>query len=122
MGQATDAVKVFGFGFILGGRLLGHQHDLLAGLHGHFEGLDRFRAADEKRDHHVRKDHDVAQRQQRQFEGFRERVGVRHQCAFEMGLSPLDGGGEPDFKNPRLSSSRRPWAGRRRSATAGCHR
>ena len=47
-------------------------------------------------------------------DGFRKRVGVRHQNAFEIGMSPLDGGGTPDFKKPRLSWSRRPWADPRR--------
>ena len=53
-------------GSSLAGGLLGDQHDVLARLHRHFERLDRLRAADEQRNHHVREDDDVAQRQQRQ--------------------------------------------------------
>jgi hypothetical protein len=60
----------------------------------------------------VREDDDIAQRQQRQFDGFRERVGVRHYDAFEIGMCPLRGGGEPQFKT-RLSWSRKPLADRR---------
>ena len=64
--DAADLEHVVGLGLVLAGRLLGDQHDLAAGFHRHFERLDRFRAADEKRDDHVRKDDHVTQRQQRQ--------------------------------------------------------
>jgi hypothetical protein len=53
--QAADAVEVLRFRLVLGRRFLGQQQDVLAAFHGHFEGLDRFRAADEERDDHVRK-------------------------------------------------------------------
>ena len=67
-GDAADLEHVVGLGLVLAGGLLRHQHDLALGLHGRFERLDRFRAADEQRDHHVREDHHVAQRQQRQVD------------------------------------------------------
>lgn len=40
VGNATDFVDIFGRGLILGGCLLGSQHDALALLHGGFERLD----------------------------------------------------------------------------------
>ena len=113
VGEAADAVEILRLRFVLGGRFLGHQQDVLAAFHGHFERLDRFRATDEQRNDHVREDDHVAQRQQRQFDGFRKGVGVRHYDAFEIGMSPLLGGGKPQFK-PRFSWNRRPSADRRK--------
>ncbi len=66
VGDAADRIEVVSFGLVLGGRLLRHQQDALAGFHGDLERLDRLRAAHEQRDHHVGEDHYVAQRQQRQ--------------------------------------------------------
>ena len=40
VGNTTDTVQIFRCRFVLCGRLLGHQHDVLAGLHGHFQCLD----------------------------------------------------------------------------------
>ena len=65
-GDAADVVQVVGGRLVLGRRLLRDQQDVLAGFHRDVERLDRLRAADEQRNHHVRKDDDVAQRQQRQ--------------------------------------------------------
>ena len=65
-GDAADVVQVLGRRVVLGRLLLGDQQDVLAGVHRDVERLDRFRAADEQRDHHVREHDDVAQRQQRQ--------------------------------------------------------
>ncbi len=64
--DAADRVQVLGRRIVLGGRLLRHQQDLLAGIHRDVEGLDRLRPADEQRDHHVRENDDVAQGEQRQ--------------------------------------------------------
>ncbi len=47
------------------GLLLRHQHDALVGAHGDVERLDGLLAPDEQRNHHVRIDDDVAQRQHR---------------------------------------------------------
>ncbi|MCY1509088.1 hypothetical protein D9M68_434180 [compost metagenome] len=44
------------------------QEDLLVAGHGGFQCLDRLFAADEQRDDHVWVDHDVTQRQKRQFD------------------------------------------------------
>ena len=50
-------------------------------FHGLVEGEDRLVAADEKRDHHVRVDHDVAQRQDRHAGG----LGSTRGLAFRFG-------------------------------------
>ena len=63
-------------GLVLGGGLLGDQQDALARLHRGLQRLDRLRAPDEQRDHHVREHHHVAQRQQRQRRPCR-RLGSR---------------------------------------------
>ena len=66
--DAADLEHVVGLGLVLAGGLLGDQHDLPARFHRDLERLDRFRAADEQRNDHVREDDDVAQRQQRQLD------------------------------------------------------
>ena len=65
--DAGDFIHVLGGGLIFGCRLLGNQHDAFACLHRGFQRLDGFRAPDEQRNDHVRKNHHVAQRQQRQL-------------------------------------------------------
>ena len=70
-------------GLVLAGGLLGDQHDLAAGFHRGFERLDRLGAADEQRNHHVREDDDVAQRQQRQ----RDRLGGQDGMTGHWGTS-----------------------------------
>mmetsp|Transcript_15238 Transcript_15238/g.28562 ORF Transcript_15238/g.28562 Transcript_15238/m.28562 type:complete len:338 (-) Transcript_15238:699-1712(-) len=70
-GNAADLEHVLGLGLVLAGRLLGDQHDLAAGFHRGFQGLDGLGAPDEQRDDHVREHDHVTQRQQRQ----RDRVG-----------------------------------------------
>ena len=70
-GDAADFEHVVGFGLVLAGRFLGDQHDLTAPFHGQLQRLDGFRASHKQWDHHVGKDHDVAQRQQRQRQRFR---------------------------------------------------
>ena len=66
----ADRVEVAALGIVDVGLLLGDQQDLLVAPHGLVEGEDRLVAADEKRDHHVRVDHDVAQRQDRHAGGY----------------------------------------------------
>ena len=61
--HGAEAVQVLELRIIDVGLLLRHQHDALVGPHGRIERLDRLLAAHEQRDHHVRIDHDVAQRQ-----------------------------------------------------------
>ena len=68
-GDAADRVEILGRRIVLGGRFLRDEQDVLAGVHRDVERLDGFRAPDEQRDHHVREDHDVAQREQRQRSG-----------------------------------------------------
>src|SRR4029077_12918774 len=50
---------------VVGGRHLRRKKDELVGLHDLFESANRFLAADEKRHDHMRKNHDVAERQNR---------------------------------------------------------
>ena len=77
-GNSADFVQVVETGFVLGRRLLRHQQDVLAALHCDFERLDRLGTAHEQRDHHVRKHHYVAQRQQRQGNGICELGDLAH--------------------------------------------
>jgi hypothetical protein len=67
IGHAADFVNVRWRRLILGGRLLGRQHDALALLHGGFQRLDGFWSANKQRDYHVREDYNIPQRQQRQL-------------------------------------------------------
>jgi hypothetical protein len=65
VGNAADLVQVLGGRLILGRGLLRDEQDALARLHGDLHRLDRLGPPHEERDHHVRKHHDVPQRQQR---------------------------------------------------------
>ena len=65
-GDGADRIEVFGRRVVLGGGLLRDEQDVLAGVHRDVERLDRLRAADEQWNDHVRKDHDIAERQERQ--------------------------------------------------------
>ena len=79
--DAADVVEVLGGRVVLRGLLLRDEQDVLAGVHRHVERLDRLRASDEQRDHHVREHDDVAQRQQRQRRDVgREGSVVGHAC------------------------------------------
>ena len=64
--DAADRVEILGVRIVLGRGLLRDEQDVLARVHRDVERLDRLRAPDEQRDHHVREHDDVAQRQQRQ--------------------------------------------------------
>ena len=75
VGDAADAVEILGQRIVLRGGFLRDQHDALARFHRRLERLDRLRAPDEQRDHHVREHHHVAQRQQRHL---CEALFVRH--------------------------------------------
>ncbi len=68
-GDRADSVEVVGGGLVLGGGLLRHQQDALTGVHRQLERFNRLGSPNKQRDDHVRKDHDVAQRQQRQIHG-----------------------------------------------------
>ncbi len=58
------------FAWVVVGRiLLGQEQYLLVASHGGFKGLDGFLPPNEQRNHHVRVDHYVAQRQKGQFDG-----------------------------------------------------
>ena len=64
-GQRAHLVDGVGRRIVVAGILLRGEQDLLVGAHHFFERVDRLLAADEQRHDHVRKDDDVAQRQDR---------------------------------------------------------
>ena len=61
----ADPVQILALRIVDVGLFLRDQQDALVGLHGEIERDDGFLAADEQRDHHVRINHYVAQRQYR---------------------------------------------------------
>jgi hypothetical protein len=65
IGQHTGAKDAVFRGFIDRSVLLRGKQDRAVRFHHGFQGADRFFAAHEQRNDHVRKDHDVAQRQHR---------------------------------------------------------
>ena len=69
LGAHADVVEVLRQRVVDRGAPLRGQEDLLVGGHGALDRGDRLFAAHEERHHHVREDHDVAQRQQRQGAG-----------------------------------------------------
>ena len=80
-GDAADVVEILGRRVVLRRLLLRDEQDVLAGIHRDVERLDRLRAPDEQRDHHVREHDDVAQRQQRQRRDVGREGGiVGHAC------------------------------------------
>ena len=64
-GERAHLVDGIGRRIVVAGVLLRRQQDLLVGAHHLFERVDRLLAPDEQRHDHVRKDDDVAQRQDR---------------------------------------------------------
>ena len=76
-GHTTHVEHVVRLGLVLASSLLRHQHDLAPLFHGRLESLDGLGPAHEQRDHHVRKHHDIPQRQQRQ----RDRIGRKNGMA-----------------------------------------
>src|SRR5581483_1828737 len=75
---------------IVAGILLRCQQDLLVRAHHLFEGVDRLLASNEERDDHVRKDDDVAQRQDR-IDLFSALVSGLFRVAHGLSLSPISG-------------------------------
>ena len=63
--QCSDLVNVFDLGIIDLGTLLGNQENPLVIIHGGFQRADGFLPADKQRDNHVRVNHHVTQRQDR---------------------------------------------------------
>ncbi len=59
----ADPVQIFGLGIVDIRLLLGDQQDALVGLHGQIQRDDGLLPPDEQRNHHVRVDHHIAQRQ-----------------------------------------------------------
>ncbi len=66
--RANTVQRIFTW-IVISGVLLRQQEDLLIAGHGGFECFDGFFTANEKRDHHVRVNHHIAQRQKGQFDG-----------------------------------------------------
>ena len=73
--NGADPVQILALRIVDVGLLLRDQQDALVGLHGEIERDDGFLPADEQRDHHVRIDHHVAQRQHRHAGVGRVRTG-----------------------------------------------
>ena len=69
-GERAGLVNGVGRRIVIGGVLLRGEQDERVRAHHLFERLDRLLAADEQRHDHVRKHHDVAQRQHRISPGF----------------------------------------------------
>ncbi len=65
-GERADIVDGLGCRLVLARVLLGGEQDLLVRTHHLFERADRLLAADEKRHDHMRENHDVAERQDRE--------------------------------------------------------
>ena len=108
-GHAAHVEHVVGLGLVLAGGLLRHQHDLAAGFHGRFKGLDRLRPPHEQRDDHVRENHHIAQRQQRQ----RDRIGREDRVTGHWNLSFSDRLGARDRKMQGANRAARPDRGRK---------
>ena len=68
--ERADLEDRVGGRIVVGGVLLRREQNEGVGAHHLFQRLDRLFAADEERDDHVRKHHDVAQRQNRIGPGF----------------------------------------------------
>ncbi len=68
-GNRTHAIKRVFTGIVVGRVSLSNQQYLLVARHRCLEGFDGFLAPHEQRDNHVRINHDVAQWQERQFDG-----------------------------------------------------
>ena len=68
--DSADAVQVFRRGLIICGRFLCDEYDVFALFHRRFKRFDGLGAANKKRNHHMRKYNDIAQRQERQNGGF----------------------------------------------------
>ena len=61
VGNTANTIHIVGRRFVFCGRFLRHKHDALAGLHRRLKRLDRLRAADKKRDDHMREHHHITQ-------------------------------------------------------------
>ena len=62
-GHAAHVKHVGDLGLVFSGGFLGHQHDAALGLHGRLQGLNAFGAPHKQGDHHVGKNHHIAQGQ-----------------------------------------------------------
>jgi hypothetical protein len=60
--ERPDVVDVFGCRIFFAGNTLGRDHESSITGHRVFERVNRFRATDEKRHDHMRKNDDISQR------------------------------------------------------------
>src|SRR3990167_5067864 len=88
-GYGTNAIETGFIRIIVGGILLREEQNLLLARHGRFEGFDGFFAPDEQLDDHVRIDHNIAQRQERQFDG------CLHDIRLYVGLTAVNRWDDP---------------------------
>ncbi len=78
-GDTTHVEHVLDAWFVLGGGLLGHQHDAALSGHRGLKRLDALWTPHKQGNHHVREHHHIAQRQHGQFDqGGRQRCVSRH--------------------------------------------
>ena len=68
-GDCTDAIQTFFARIIVSRIFLGDQQDLFVAGHGRLQSLNGLFPTDKQRDHHVWINHNIAQRQERQFDG-----------------------------------------------------
>jgi hypothetical protein len=66
VGERAHVIDAVGCRVVLSGVHLRRKHDLLFGAHYLFQRLDRLFTAHEERNDHVRENHDVAQREDRE--------------------------------------------------------
>ena len=67
--NGTDAIQGVFARIVVSRILLSQQQNLLVARHRSLKGLDRLLASHEQWDHHVRINHNIAQWQERQFDG-----------------------------------------------------
>ena len=78
-GHTAHLKHIFCSRLILGSGFLCHQHDAAVTFHSQLQSLDALGPPHEQRNHHMRKHHDIAQRQQWQVQlGGRQRGLSRH--------------------------------------------
>ena len=67
--DCADAIEAFFARIIVSRIFLGDQEDLFVAGHGRLQSLNGLLPTDKQRDHHMRINHNIAQRQERQFDG-----------------------------------------------------
>ena len=65
--NTPDLEHILNGRLVFGGGFLSHQHDAPLGFHGRFQRLDALGTTHEQRNDHMRKHHDIPQRQEWQI-------------------------------------------------------